>query len=97
MKTDTIQHEIAEVYKICQDYCNSINICVTVTQTRFIYVNGWEDGVAVGLINYPRFPRHHENIKNNAIELASLLKEAMQQKRVSIVMPAETIMLGQLE
>jgi len=30
--------------------------CVTVTSMKFVYVDGFEDGFAIGFINYPRFP-----------------------------------------
>jgi hypothetical protein len=55
-----------------------------------------ELGVAVGLINYPRFPSTPEDINAHAIALATRLKEAFNQKRMSIVTPQTTVMLGDL-
>ena len=30
--------------------------CVTMTRTKFAYKDGWDRGLVIGLINYPRFP-----------------------------------------
>jgi hypothetical protein len=81
--------------KICQTYCDKNSYGLTIEPTRFIYKNGWEDGVKVGLINYPRFPRKPIEIKNIALEIASELKSHFRQERVSIVFTDETIMLGE--
>ena len=79
---------------ICQDYVNNVGLCVTVTKTKYFYVNGSEDGVIIGLINYPRFPESESAIKNKAIALAKKLKLGLGQLRVSIVCPDETIMIS---
>jgi hypothetical protein len=72
-----------------------IGLCVSVTDTTFIYTNGLEVGIAVGFINYPRFPDKDPTIiKNQALELAAILKSVLGQKRISVVFPDETIMLG---
>jgi SAM-dependent methyltransferase len=36
--------------------------CVTVTPTNFIYCGGQEDGVIIGIRNYPRFPKTEDEI-----------------------------------
>lgn len=47
---------------ICRDFCDDeakqfgSGLCVTVTPTTYVYTGGEEDGIVVGLINYPRFP-----------------------------------------
>lgn len=47
---------------ICRDFCDAeakqfgSGLCVTVTPTTYVYTGGEEEGVIVGLINYPRFP-----------------------------------------
>jgi len=86
-------HSMYELYTICQKYCNEIKLGVTVTPTRFIYVDGAEEGAIVGLINYPRFPSGREEIKNKATELAKILMDNFKQERCSIVCTDETIML----
>lgn len=81
------------IKKICQDYCNEVGLCVTATPTTFHYKDGWEHGMIVGLINYPRFPSSNEEIIDNAIKLGYRLMYKLKQNRVSIVTTDETIML----
>jgi len=83
------------VINICQNYCNEVCLCVTVTPTTFVYVNGNEPGAIIGLINYPRFPSTEEDVCNKAIKLAEILKEELQQQRVSVMTPTESIMIGE--
>lgn len=88
-----IIHDISEVNEILQTQCNVIGLCVTVTPTTFIYKDGNEPGVIVGLINYPRFPDTSENILRKAKEIAVLCADYLNQLRVSIVTPSDTIMI----
>jgi len=80
-----IMHNIDEVKEICQQYCNEVGLCVTITPTNFVYVNGQERGCFVGLINYPRFPDTQEHILKQALELAKLFLEKFKQLKVSII------------
>lgn len=82
--------------KICQEYCDVFGMCVTVEPTQFIYKDGRESGMKVGLINYPRFPKKPIEIKNIALELAKKLKDAYGQYRVSVVCTDETFMIGDM-
>jgi hypothetical protein len=86
-------HNIEEVYELCQDYCNSIGLCVTVTPTKFIYKNGEEDGVIIGLINYPRFPAMNEEIQNTAYDIAIKFLKSFNQLKVSVEFPEKTCMV----
>ena len=87
-------HSISEIEDVCQRFCDAVGLCVTVTPTRFIYKAGNEDGAAVGLINYPRFPKSAEEIRELALALADLLRSKMDQFKVSVVFPDETVMIG---
>lgn len=82
--------------KICQDFCNEHGLGLTIKPLEFIYTDGNEPGVEIGLINYPRFPKQKSEIKNTAIKLGKILKNEFQQKRVSIVCSDETYMIGNL-
>lgn len=82
-------------YEWLQTYANNGGICVTVTPTRFIYKNGSEPGLAVGLINYPRFPESDSSIRQKALEIAFGLQTVFSQGKVSVVFPDETVMLGE--
>ncbi len=86
---------IRQAEAICQKYCNEVGFCCTIEPTSFVYKDGNEPGVKVGLINYPRFIKKPSEIKNHAIKIATLLKEAFEQHRVSIICTDETIMLGE--
>mgnify|MGYP001399026409 CR=1 FL=1 len=79
--------------KLLQDYCNQFPIGLTVTQTRFLYTNGSEPGIIVGLINYPRFPTLPEILREKAFDIAKLLRAAAKQQRVTVVFPDITVML----
>jgi len=92
-----IIYPIEMVKEICQKHCDEIGLCVTVTPTEYIYTDGNEPGAEIGLINYPRFPSTPEVVRKRAIELAQILKRKTQQHRVSIMMPDETVMLGDEE
>lgn len=84
---------VDEIRQWLQIFCNGVKLGVTLTQTEFIYVDGNEPGVIIGLINYPRFPRPVEEIKSLATNIAKDLMALCQQERVSIVFSDETIML----
>jgi hypothetical protein len=88
-----VNHTIAEAEAVCRAYCDEIGLCVTLTPTRYLYTNGAEDGCAVGLINYPRFPDTPEGLETKALELARRLREALGQRRVSVLFPGHTVML----
>jgi hypothetical protein len=93
-------HDVADAKAICKAFVDTVGLCVTFTETTFIYTEtedtpkGHEPGFGVGLIDYPRFPSTPDEIKAKAIELAGLLKEAFKQHRVSVVCTDETILLG---
>jgi hypothetical protein len=70
--------------------------CVSVMPTEFLYGLGNEPGVLVGFINYPRFPEAGEHgaiIRRHAIQLANSLLVGLEQMRVTVVFPDQTVML----
>jgi len=87
----TISYPRAE--KIIQEYINKIRLCVTLTKTKFVYVGGKEDGIIIGIINYPRFPRSNKELKNITFEFAKFVKREFAQKRLSIMFKNKTYML----
>lgn len=82
------------VRKTCENFCNKVSLCVTLTQTEFIYKDGSEPGVIVGLINYPRFPTEPADLYDLADALAQELKIVARQTRVTVVNPHGTTMFG---
>ena len=90
----TPDHEylLEQVQDVCQEYVDSVGLCVTVTPTQYVYTGGTERGAIVGLINYPRFP-DLLGVRDKALKLAALLKGRFRQQRVSVMFHDETVML----
>jgi hypothetical protein len=74
-------------------YTDKNPLCVSYHPIHYIYHVGFESGVKITLINYPRFPSTKETIEKHAIAIARMLKREFKQIRVSIVMTDKTIML----
>lgn len=75
----------------CQSYCDAVGLCVTVTETLYVFTDGFATGVIVGLINYPRFPATPEEIWTKAEVLARKLREGMEQESFTIQAPDKTV------
>ena len=88
-----IVHDYDEVNDVIDKWIKSNPDCVTITPTQFVYKDGWENGVIIGWIQYPRFPRSKEDIKGRAVKLGYLLMETFKQNRITITTPDESIML----
>ena len=86
-------YTIDDVRRICDEFCNEVKQCVTITPTEYRYVDGSEDGVMIGFINYPRFPATPMAITDRALVLAHKLMIGLKQNRVSVVTPQTTYML----
>jgi hypothetical protein len=90
-------HTVEDVRKICDAWSNTLvdglGDCVTITQTEFRYVNGWEAGVIVGFINYPRFPKDFIELTDRALKLAELLRVGLHQERVTVTTPRLSYLL----
>lgn len=78
---------------LIQRYVGRVGLCVTITETQFVYTGGREPGIAVGLINYPRFPKTPGEVFDLAVELAAMLADEMQQLGVSVVAADRTMWL----
>ena len=83
----------AHFFELVKAFVDRVGLCVNIAPLTSAYAQGSEPGFAVGLINYPRFPKSPEEIKKQALALAAILKEKMGQNRVSVVCTDETIML----
>jgi len=87
-------HSLDDVRLICDEWVSEIKDCITITPTEFRYVDGFEKGVIVGYIQYPRFERTEVDIKSRAIRLGERLMLGLNQYRVTITTPDESIMLS---
>jgi len=75
------------VEQLCQSFCDTDKVAVTVTDTQFFYPEGNEPGFIIGLINYPRFPSTEGEVFDHALALAEWLTERLDQFRCSIFTP----------
>lgn len=71
--------DIAHAKQIVRSFCKERPCCVTVTPTTFIYRGGEEQGFAVGVRNYPRFPEDAYSLRSLADELGASLRDALGQ------------------
>lgn len=78
----------------CRGYCDEVGMCVTVTPTKYVYTDGETAGVAVGFINYGRFPSDPETIFGHARTLAHRLIFALGQDSASIVASDRTLWIS---
>lgn len=69
----------------CRQYCDDTGFCVTVEPTCYVYTDGEEQGVRVGIINYGRFPSTPEDLFARAETLALKLLKDLGQDSVSVV------------
>lgn len=92
-----VEHSFQEAIKRVRAITDRGGVCVSITKVTFSY-RGWdENGIAIGFINYPRFPEEAESIRKKAIDLGWELKDSLTQKRVSVVFAADTVMLSEEE
>jgi hypothetical protein len=73
--------------------CFEAGLCVTLTATEFVYTAGAEGGVAVGFVNYPRFPATAEDVLSRAQEVARCLMDDLYQNSALVVAPDRTFWL----
>lgn len=79
---------------ICGTFCDEIGFCVTVTRTRYVYTGGSDQGVIVGIINYPRFPLSAAELRERAEQLAERLREGLLQDSYTIQAPDGTLWIS---
>lgn len=86
-----IAGDAAKAAETCRAYCDEAGLCVTITATTYVYTGGSEPGVAVGLINYPRFPADPNAITDTAIDLGWQLHAALGQQSFTVQTPGITL------
>ena len=88
-----IAGELAEIKQYVRQYCNETPMCVTITETEFIYVGGQEKGARIGFAHYPRFPLKNieSTLVQNAYGMAKFLIEKCYQRTALIETRFESI------
>jgi len=82
--------------QVCRQFCLT-GLCVSIQKTDYIYTMGEENGVAVKIINYPRFPKSKDDIKTLCIRLTHALIEMTHQGSATIVLNDETLFYSRRE
>ncbi len=68
----------------CREFCEE-GLCVTVESCKFIYTGGEEEGVVVGMVNYPKFPMTSDRLDEVARRLAEhLLCKSLQHSALIV-------------
>jgi hypothetical protein len=82
--------DIAQAKQICREFCRD-GFCVHIVPASYIYTGGQEEGVKVGLVNYPRFPLTRPQLSEKAYALAEKLINGLCQTSALCVNPDESI------
>ena len=82
--------------QVCREFCLE-GLCVSIQKTDYIYTMGEESGVAIKLINYPRFPKSKDEIRKICKRLAITLIEMTHQGSATIVLSDETLFYSRRE
>jgi hypothetical protein len=81
----------------CRDICFPKGLCVTIEKTKYIFGGGSEDGVRVGLIQYPPFPETIECLMQKAISVGKKIAEENKQFSFTVVTPTENIFFSRIK
>lgn len=76
---------------VCREICFPKGLCVTVMPCKYIFAGGTENGMRVGLIQYPKFPKSRDAILLQAINVGIKIAEANYQWSFSVVTPEQNI------
>ena len=84
---------LGDAMRVCQDYCDSVGLCVTVEPVSYVYTDGATDGVRIGLINYGRFPSNPDAVFGHAEKLANILILDLCQQTATIIATDRSVWL----
>ena len=88
-----IAGDIPMAKQLLREYCLQ-GFCVSIEPVSYIYTMGEESGMVVRIINYPRFPRTQDEIKQKGVELGELLIKGLHVGSCSVVCTDETVFLS---
>lgn len=81
----------ADAIKHMEQHVQDHPYCVTITPSTYVHTSGTDAGLAVGLINYPRFPAEPDVIWAKAEQIAAYLCARLGQKSYTIQAPDKTV------
>lgn len=88
-----IAGDIPVARQLLLEYCLQ-GFCVSIEPVHYVYTMGEESGMVVRIINYPRFPRTQDEIKQKGVELGELLLKGLHAGSCSVVCTDETVFLS---
>ena len=91
-----IAGDVAKARDLCREFCME-GLCVTVTETVFIYTGGAESGAVIGLINYPKIPYDVDTMWDKATRLGEHLRCGLYQHSFLIEGPEQTVWYSKRE
>ena len=86
-------HNVKDAIRVCREYTDKVGLCVTVTPTYYVYTDGDEPGIIVGLINYPRFPKTENEINHHGVVLAEILMKSFRQTKCTFETPTVSMLM----
>lgn len=91
---DVIKDEILNAQRIIKKEYNIV-LSTKITHCEIVCLGQEEPTVELEFIQYPKFQHEEENLKKAIISLTEILMQKLEQNRIVIVFPDETIMLEQ--
>jgi len=85
-----ISGDPSSIKRICSREAMIHELCVSVTETDFVYNGGKEIGAVIGILNYPRFPKEITWLDTFAVNLARILVKETHQKSATVVNSTKT-------
>jgi len=82
--------DCAAAIRNMEDHVQLYPFCVTVTPTTYVHTSGTDPGIAIGLINYPRFPAEPSVIWTKAKQIGAFLCDRLGQQSYTIQAPNKT-------
>ena len=86
--------DVAAAEMACRAAVFPQGLCVTIQPTRYIFAGGAEDGVEVGMIQYPPFPETEAALMAKAQALCRAIAEANHQWSATVVSSTGTVFLS---
>lgn len=71
--------------------CFEKGLCVTLKRCDYVYTAGAEEGIEVGFVNYPRFPKSPQDITDRAKTVLVTLMDDVYQNSALLQTPTETV------
>ena len=96
LSIEEIEQAILKGQKIINDKYK-VPLSAKLTECKIVFLGQNEPSVEISFIQYPKFPIDELNYKLAIIELVKLLMDLLQQNRIVIVFPDNTMSLEKSE